>query len=329
MTGKHHIVIETLRIKYEFDIRRNLTIIQGDSATGKTTLTDLLQDYARDEVNGPIRLQSDVPCVVFGGTEQNWESFIQTIKESIVFIDEGYSFIRSREFAEVIRQTDNYYVLITREALTCLPYSINEIYGIRTSGRFHYPEQIYHEFYPIYKEETECTLNKSTEPVILAEDSKSGYLFLKNCCADKECISAEGNSNIYQIIKKMPREKKMIVIADGAAFGAFIEKVLSVARYHRNIMLYLPESFEWLVLKSGIIQILNLDEILNHPESYIESSQYFSWERFFCELLEKETSDDPIRQYHKNRLTDFYLEGKNKERILEVFPEEVKVLIES
>ena len=321
-------MIETLRIKYEFDIRRNLTIIQGDSATGKTTLTDLLRDYAGDEVNGPIRLQSDVPCVVFGGTEKNWKSFIQVIKGSIIFIDEGYSFIRSREFAEVIRQTDNYYVLITREALTCLPYSINEIYGIRTSGKFHYPEQIYHEFYPLYREETECTLHKS-ESVILAEDAKSGYLFLKNCCADKECISAEGNSNIYQIIKKMPRDKKMIVIADGAVFGAFIEKVLSIARYHGNIMLYLPESFEWLVLKSGIIKMQNLDEILNHPENYIESSKYFSWERYFCKLLEKETAADPIRQYHKNHLTDFYLEGKNKERILEVFPKAVKAMIES
>lgn len=324
MTGKHHIVIETLRIKYEFDIRRNLTIIQGNSATGKTTLTDLLQDYARDEANGPIQLQSDVPCVVFGGMEQSWQGFIQSINNSIIFFDEGHSFIRTREFAEVIRRTDNYYVLITREALTCLPYSINEIYGIRTSGKFHYPEQVYHEFYPIYGEETEDTADKSMESVILAEDSKSGYLFLRNCCADRECISAEGNSNIYQIIKKMSRDKKMIVIADGAAFGAFIEKVLSIARYHRHIMLYLPESFEWLVLKSGIIQILNLADILNHPEDYIESSKYFSWERFFCELLEKETSDDPIRQYHKNRLTDFYLDGKNKERILEVFPEEVR-----
>ena len=37
MKGKHHIIIESARLKYEFDIRRNITIIQGDSATGKTT----------------------------------------------------------------------------------------------------------------------------------------------------------------------------------------------------------------------------------------------------------------------------------------------------
>lgn len=48
----------------------------------------------------------------------------------------------------------NYYVLITREDLPELPYSIKEIYGIRTSGKYHFPEQIYHEFYQIYEDNT-------------------------------------------------------------------------------------------------------------------------------------------------------------------------------
>lgn len=29
MKGRHHIVVETRRLKYEFDIKRNITIIQG------------------------------------------------------------------------------------------------------------------------------------------------------------------------------------------------------------------------------------------------------------------------------------------------------------
>ena len=39
-----------------------------------------------------------------------------------------------------------------------LPYSIKEIYGIRTSGRYHFPEQIYHEFYQIYEDNTAETV---------------------------------------------------------------------------------------------------------------------------------------------------------------------------
>ena len=45
MKGKHRVVVSTKRLKYDFEIRRNLTIIRGDSATGKTTLVEMIQDY--------------------------------------------------------------------------------------------------------------------------------------------------------------------------------------------------------------------------------------------------------------------------------------------
>ena len=38
MRGKHRVIVSTKRLKYDFELRRNLTIIRGDSATGKTTL---------------------------------------------------------------------------------------------------------------------------------------------------------------------------------------------------------------------------------------------------------------------------------------------------
>ena len=98
MKGSHRIVIESARLKYEFVIRRNLTIIQGDSATGKTTLMDLLSDYRRG--NAPIRLESDVPCEVFSGGGERWRAMLELIRDSIVFIDEGNRFIH--QFPEKI-----------------------------------------------------------------------------------------------------------------------------------------------------------------------------------------------------------------------------------
>ena len=43
MRGKHRIVIKNNRLHYEFEIKRNITIIQGNSATGKTTLINMLR----------------------------------------------------------------------------------------------------------------------------------------------------------------------------------------------------------------------------------------------------------------------------------------------
>ena len=46
MKGKYHIVIQNNKLRYELDIRRNITIIRGDSATGKTKLIQLLEQDA-------------------------------------------------------------------------------------------------------------------------------------------------------------------------------------------------------------------------------------------------------------------------------------------
>lgn len=45
MKGKYKISIQNKKIKYEFEIRRNISIIRGDSATGKTTLVDMVREY--------------------------------------------------------------------------------------------------------------------------------------------------------------------------------------------------------------------------------------------------------------------------------------------
>ena len=44
MRGKHRVIVSTKRLKYDFEIRKNLTIISGNSATRKTTLVDIIQE---------------------------------------------------------------------------------------------------------------------------------------------------------------------------------------------------------------------------------------------------------------------------------------------
>lgn len=46
-----------------------------------------------------------------------------------------------------------HYVIVSREGLSALPYSVEEIYGIRTSGKYGTLKQSYHEFYRIYGQE--------------------------------------------------------------------------------------------------------------------------------------------------------------------------------
>ena len=56
MRGKHRVIVSTKRLKYDFELRRNLTIIRGDSATGKTTLVDMSQEYVNNPTGSPVDL---------------------------------------------------------------------------------------------------------------------------------------------------------------------------------------------------------------------------------------------------------------------------------
>ena len=131
MKGSYHIIVQNRHLKYEFDIRRNLTIIRGGSATGKTTLIEMIKEHNLDESNG-VTVSSACPCQVVEGNL--WKEQISIIRDSIIFIDEGSSFVETEEFASEVKRSSNYFVLVTRENLEMLPVSPDEIYVIRRTG---------------------------------------------------------------------------------------------------------------------------------------------------------------------------------------------------
>ena len=311
MKGKYSVFVQNNRLRYEFTISRNITIIRGDSATGKTTLLDLLNAYDRDGESSGVLVKCDVPCVVIGG--QRWEENLQFIHNSIVFIDECNRFIKSEDFAVRVKESDNYFVIVTRDDLPNLPYSVKEIYGIRESGKYAGLKQVYNEFYCLYGELENAEL--AQEDVVIAEDSNAGFEFFSGLCDEKiECISANGKSNVFKALQEH-REERVLVIADGAAFGCEMEKVMQLIKIGRRIVLYLPESFEWLILNAGIFDDSELKAILNAPSEYVDSKEFFSWERFFTDLLVKKSRGTYL-QYNKRSLNKAYLQEKIKNKIV-------------
>ena len=86
----------------------------------------------------------------------------------------------------------------------------------------------------------------------------------------------------------------------------------------------MPESFEWLILSCGIIQDSDINKILAEPSEYIESSYFFSWERFFTHLLVEKTADSYLT-YSKKELNDAYRQDMVLNRILDSM-EKIKFL---
>lgn len=311
MKGIHKVVVGTKYLKYEFELRRNLTIIRGDSATGKTTLVDMIRTHMNDGESGPVTLNCDKGCYVVEGNL--WKGQLDNIQDSIVFIDEGNEFVKTKDFARAIQQTDNYYVIVTREGLPALPYSVEEVYGIRTSGKYGTLKRSYHSFYRIYPD---STTEKIKPEKILTEDSNSGDQFFDAVCTEHQmqCDTANGKSNVFSYLK-VHKDEKILVIADGAAFGPEMDRVLQLVQTRKNLALYLPESFEWLILSSGILKDAETTQILQTPSGYIDSKEYFSWERYFTALLTEKTAGTYLN-YTKKTLNEAYLSDGVKNAIL-------------
>lgn len=316
MKGKYEVIVQNRRLQYKFTVNRNITILRGDSATGKTTLIDMIAAYQQNGAASGITIRCQKDCTVLTGLR--WQENISLIHDSIVFIDEGDAFVLSADFARAIKNSDNYYVIATRSSLFHLPYSIQEIYGIKNKAgnRYQGTKRLYAEFYPLCNIPSEPLLPPD---LVLVEDTNSGFQFFSDYFSKYQipCISAQGNSNIYKELLKQT-EKTVLVIADGAAFGAEIERVLALKRV-RNIILYLPESFEWLVLRSGLVRDSEITKILAEPSENIESEKYFSWERFFTALLTDKTKDTYLH-YQKSELNSVYLRTAEQEAVLSVMP---------
>ena len=311
MKGKYKVIVRNNKLHYEFEIKRNITIIQGDSATGKTTLINMLRQAENLGESSGVDVLSNVPCRILEGV--SWKLILQNTAGTIFFIDEENAFINTEEFASEVRGSDNYFVLITRENLYNLPYSVEEIYGLYASGRYQNTKKIYQQMYRIYSDIQEFPIKPE---LFIVEDSNSGYEFFKAISDEKnlECESAGGKSNIFSKIKNV-KNREVCVIADGAAIGPEMNGLYEIFHKKKNIHLYLPESFEWIVLKSGLIDDREIRKILETPELFIDSKKYFSWERFFTNLLIEKTKNSYL-QYRKSAINKTYLHSKNKEKIL-------------
>ena len=314
MKGIHRIIVQNKRIRYDFEVKRNITILQGDSATGKTTLIDMIQEYMDQGKASMIDLQCDKRCGVIGGS--TWQGQLSQFTDSIIFIDEGNDFILSNEFASIIQKTDNYYVIVSREGLPNLPYSVEEIYGIHSSGKYGQVKQCYQTFYHIYNLKNEE--REIIPEIVITEDSNAGYQFFSKVCEQSEirCFSAAGKSNIINELKNLNQQELTVIIADGAAFGSEMNRIMKYIEYRDYVKLYVPESFEWLLLSSHIFEDKKLDKMIEKPFEYVDSQKYFSWEQFFTELL-MEVSHDSYLQYNKRKLNEAYLMGNVKKAVLD------------
>lgn len=319
MRGSYQVVARNNKVQIKLTVSRNLTILQGNSATGKTTLLDLIAAYDEFGENSGAIVNCDAPCKVLSG--RHWMRDLTSIENSIVFIDEDNAFMKTHEFAHAARHSTNYYVLVARESLPQLPYSVDEIFGLKNTNRSTTKYPVYSRTYAsTFRIYGNRSFDGSKPEVVVVEDSNSGFEFFSALCkrSDIPCISAGGKSNVYNTVLER-QEHNVLVIADGAAFGPEMELLTSLQRF-KTIQLYLPESFEWLVLQSGLFPDKQTRDMLENPAAYVESERFFSWEQFFTHELIEKTRGTHLA-YSKSKLNGTYLDERAGKKIEAQLPQ--------
>lgn len=323
MIGKYDIEVVTRKVDYQLTVERNITILSGNSATGKSTLYRAIKQFENDGRASGIKLTCDRPCVILEG--KNWENDLKEIKQSIVFVDEGAKFINTEEFATAIKKSDNYYVLITRQDLGNLPYSIHEIYELDTNR---IGNRMFCKQQQIYKSNN--IAQNAIISKIVTEDSKTGYEFYKEYAKTHniQCEHADGKTNVSKKIVNKNNSQTTLIIVDGAAYGSEMNNTMILINSIPGYILFTPESFEWLLLNSNILNEPYITEVLKAPYNYIESSEFFSWEKYFTDLLNKATKESNIMPYNKsnNKSLKIFTTGNNMKRVIE--SSDLKYLLE-
>lgn len=319
MRGIHTVEISDKRVRYSLQLRRNITIITGDSATGKSTIVKMLTRYRISEGKGYIKVNADVPVYAFPIADAQTDlRLIASYRDSVIILDESAFYMTSKDFAEVVAASSCYFVLITRESLPMLPYSVEEIYDLQSSRTnsedtrvFHTMNRLYHSLY-----------NRCLAECVVTEDSNSGFDFFHALCNCR----VDSAKSISKVAEKIRNSSEMTaVVIDGAGAGAFIRSIIRAAENcDHEICVWAEESFEYLILKSGIIHDRELLSILEAPEQFVESEKYISWERFFTHLLIERTKHT-VLAYTKRRLPLRYLEPANADRIWKEIPEGLEI----
>ncbi|WP_035764662.1 hypothetical protein [Butyrivibrio sp. NC2002] len=324
MVGKYDIRVYNNRVSYHFVIKRNITIIQGDSGTGKTSLFNLISDYNQSGISSGVTVSCDRKCVTLRLNDELQTELLKAMHGYIVFLDENSSFVKTHEFAKIANKSDNYFVIICRDSLPQLSYSVEEIYGIRVdrdAKKYRDPHRVYNEMYKLYNFD-----GTSLKPeVVITEDSNSGH----DCFArifPKSCISAGGRSNVVNMISSLKIEHKdVLAIVDGAAFGSEVELFLRKAEnYGAKCVLYAPESFEYILLKSGILGDRVDSDKLAKTYDYADSCKYVSWEQFYEAYL-TDISQGTVYSYSKKKLGLPYMTDGNMKKILNQLPKQIEV----
>lgn len=300
------IKIESELINYNLEFSHRLNIIEGDSATGKSTLLRIIDG----EESSGSKIISNYELV---HVNSKTLGLMSKLREDIVYILDESDGVNKENVIKILSLNKYKFIIISRELnLSQISFGIDQIYEIYQSGRYNISRSKYKN------ELNSRTVNKSKLNEIIAEDSNSGYQYFKEY-RNFNVKSIKGNSNINENVRN-----NQIIVIDSVGYGPYIKELKDRINISNSLVIY-PKSFEWLILTSDIFRI-NSERL---EEDYYKSDLGINRENFYLQVLKEKSIEKNIR-YSKSKLNNKYLEKpqfkKINKRINELFKIDIEEL---
>lgn len=220
--------IELINYEYHYliQVKSRITVILGDSSTGKT---NLIRKLDKEYKSFSIASKYELYTVHYRNT-----ALMGHVHDVCLLVDLDEEL--SEDVIDFINKTDVvkdniYFILFGRRGLKNLPISIDNLYefkvikGITKNIQKYSSEMLY--------------LTEDKVKQFVTEDSKSGYKFIKECFSNTESLN--GASNYRRLLKD-----DSLVFIDALGFGGYISEFLSYVKHERkNVQYILWRSFEY------------------------------------------------------------------------------------
>ena len=346
MKGTIKLEVTTPKIQYSLDLERNITVIKDKGATGKSYLCSLLSLWEEDIANHRasdigVKLNCGaVPVVMTAVRWNEWQAKPHDNRPHILFVDEDTE-ILTFAFMEYLGKSGDYCVIMSRDhvRLRKLTFSVNSVKALTGTRVKTLVPHI------LDRSKVNASLTKQGNlwgslaldtkfcpDMVVLEDSGSGYDFFKHVLGDKckhigELISSKdrtgGRSKVAKWLKSLfVTDTRILISADGAAFGGELDYIWLDIQLCPNIRFYLYESFEWLLLHTPVFwRDARIRTLVCNP--VVDSKIFLSWERYFTALLVKISRGRVGLAYSdsKSSLPSGYLAPNIVKSLLDYMPE--------
>ena len=141
--------IKSRYINYEIEFNRKVTIIQGDSGTGKSKIIETRNEMW-DTGLGEIYTSNNIPVSVVENIP-DWERILDVDEVRLFIVDEDCNFVMSNRFADIVHRSRSYFIIINRDPIKGLNYSYKDIYEMKNSGKFNRTVRKYNDEDMYYK----------------------------------------------------------------------------------------------------------------------------------------------------------------------------------